>query len=295
MALKDLMVLLDATEQSTRRLDLAASLALRHGAFVTGVCLAEAIRPVDPLVLSADAYAFGTGIVAFITEIKAERERQIAPIEAALDERLARDKLNGAFVLEEGPPVPGALARARHADLVVVGQTEPEGGPGGGPGGGKYQPSVNPVEEILLGAGRPLIVVPAYGNFPTCGETVLIGWTETREAARAVHDALPILVGARAVTVLTVGDGEGEEAAEEAVPGTGIAEHLARHGVPATAAQTVTGGLAPADVLLNYASDIGADLIVVGGYGHSRLREVTLGGVTRSLLRHMTVPVLFSH
>ncbi len=288
MALKDLMVLLDATEQSARRLDLAASLALRHGAFVRGVCLAEAIRPVEPLVLNANAYAFGTGVAAFITEMKSVRARQIAPIEAALDARLARDGLSGAFALEEGAPVPAALAHARLADLVIAGQSGPEGGP--------EQPSVNPIEEVLLGAGRPLIVVPAYGSFAACGETVLVGWTETREAARAVHDALPILAGARAVTVLTIEGREGDgEAGEEAVPAAAIAEHLVRHGVPATAARTIAGGLSPADVLLNYAADIGADLIVVGGYGHSRLREVTLGGVTRSLLQHMTVPVLFSH
>jgi nucleotide-binding universal stress UspA family protein len=294
MALKDLMVLLDATEQSARRLDLAAALARSQGAFLRGVCLAETVRPVEPLVLSADAYAFGTGIIAFITELKAERARQIAPIEAALAERLEKNGLAGAFVLEEGPPIPAALAQARHADLVIAGQSAPEGSPEGG----KDQPSVNPVEEILLGAGRPLVVVPAYGSFPTCGETVLIGWTETREAARAVHDALPILAAAQSVVVLTI-DSKGGDAPEgepeEGLPSAAIAEHLVRHGVPASAARTVTGGLAPADVLLNYASDIGADLIVVGGYGHSRLREVTLGGVTRALLQHMTVPVLFSH
>ncbi|HUA78415.1 MAG TPA: universal stress protein [Acetobacteraceae bacterium] len=291
MALKDLMVLLDATEASARRADLAAALALRHGAYVRGVCLAEAIRPMEPLVLSADAYAFGSGITAFITEMKALRERQIAPIEAALDQRLARDGLTGGFVLEEGAPIPAALGHARRADLVIAGQTDPEGG--------KDQPVVNPIEEILLGAGRPLLVVPRYGNFPSCGETVLVGWTDTREATRAVHDAMPILAAAKAVTVLTVGGehggGRAGEDGEEVVPAAPVAEHLARHGVPATAAQTVSGGLSPADVLLNYASDIGADLIVVGGYGHSRLREVTLGGVTQSLLQHMTVPVLFSH
>ncbi|HUC16665.1 MAG TPA: universal stress protein [Acetobacteraceae bacterium] len=283
MALKDLMVLLDTSEQSARRLDLAAVLAARHGAYLRGVCLAEAIRPVDPLVLSAEAYAFGSGIQAFIKQVKDERDRQLAPIEGALEAHLTRAGLQGAFMLEEGAPVPAALREARHADLVIVGQTDPEDSPD--------RPIVNPVEEILLGAGRPLIVVPRYGTFPSCGETVLVGWIGTREATRAVHDALPILAASRAVTLLTIG----EEAEEEEAAAAGMAEHLKRHGVPAKAAQTVAGDLSPADVLLNHASDMGADLIVVGGYGHSRLREVTLGGVTRSLLQHMTVPVLFAH
>ncbi|HWA81720.1 MAG TPA: universal stress protein [Acetobacteraceae bacterium] len=283
MALKDLMVLLDTSEQSARRLDLATALASRHGAYLRGVCLAEAIRPIDPLVLSAEAYTFGSGIQDFITKIRDERDRQLAPIEAALEAHLTGAGLEGAFVLEEGAPIPAALREARLADLVIAGQTDPEDGPD--------RPTVNPVEEILLGAGRPLIVVPRYGSFPACGETVLVGWTETREATRAVHDALPILAAARAVTLLSIG----EAADEEEWPAAGMVEHLKRHDVPAKAAQTVTGGLSPADVLLNYAADIGADLIVVGGYGHSRLREVTLGGVTHSLLQHMTVPVLFAH
>lgn len=283
MALKDLTVLLDASEQSTRRLDLAGTLAAAHGARLKGLCLAETIRPIEPLALNAEAYAFGSGVAAFVAEMKAQRARQIAPIEAALDACLARYGLDGAFVLAEGAPIPAGLGHARLADLVIAGQPDPEG------------QSDGPVEEILLGAGRPLLLVPRYGNFPACGETVLVGWTETREAARAVHDALPILAHAHAVTLLTVEDAPGGEPEEDAAPAAGIAAHLARHGVPATAARTISGGLSPADVLLNTTSDIGADLIVVGGYGHSRLREVTLGGVTRSLLRHMTVPVFLSH
>jgi nucleotide-binding universal stress UspA family protein len=286
MALKDMMVLLDLSEQSKRRLALAGALAGRHGAHLKGLCLAEAIRPIEPLALTADAYAFGTGIVPFLEQIKAERGRQVAPVEAGLNELLARDGLNGEWVLADGAPVPASLAHARLADLVIAGQTDPEDGPD--------RPYVNPVEEILLGSGRPLMVVPRYGAFPTCGETVLVGWTETREATRAVHDALPILAAASSVSVLAIGaEHEGDGEAE--VPAAGMAEHLARHGCRAVAAETVTGGLSPADVLLNYASDIGADLIVVGGYGHSRVRELTLGGVTRSLLQHMTVPVLFAH
>ncbi len=286
MALKDMMVLLDLSEQSKRRLALAGALAGRHGAHLKGLCLAEAIRPVEPLALTADAYAFGTGIVPFLEQIKTERARQVAPVEAGLNELLMRDGLSGEWVLADGAPAAVSLAHARLADLVIAGQTDPEGG--------SDRPYVNPVEEILLGSGRPLMVVPRYGAFPTCGETVLVGWTETREATRAVHDALPILAAASSVSVLAIGaEHEGDGGLD--VPAAGMAEHLARHGCRAVAAETVTGGLSPADVLLNYASDIGADLIVVGGYGHSRVRELTLGGVTRSLLQHMTVPVLFAH
>jgi nucleotide-binding universal stress UspA family protein len=286
MALRDLTVLLDPSEQSGKRLALAASLALRHGAHLNGLCLADAVPPLEPVFLSADAYAFGGGLAMFLDQLRTERVERIAPVEAAFRARLARDGLSGDWALVEGNPATAALTHARLADLVIAGQSDPEGA--------SDQPSVNPVEEILLDSGRPLMVVPHYGDFPTCGETILVGWTETREAARAVHDAMPLLAAARSVIVLAVvAEHLGVEPGD--VPAAAIAHHLARHGVKAVAAETVTGGITTADALLNYASDRSADLIVVGGYGHARVRELVLGGVTRSLLKHMTVPVLFSH
>jgi nucleotide-binding universal stress UspA family protein len=286
MALRDLMVLLDPSEQSGKRLTLAASLALRHHAYLNGVCLADAVPPLEPVFLTADAYAFGGGLTAFLDQMRAERAERIAPVEAAFRDRLARDGLSGEWALVKGNPATAGLAHARLADLIIAGQSDPEGW--------SDQPSANPIEEILLASGRPLMVVPRYGDFPTCGETILVGWTETREAARAVHDAMPLLAAARSVIILAVvAEHVGAEPIE--VPAAAIAHHLARHGVKAVAAETVTGGIATADALLNYASDRSADLIVVGGYGHARVRELVLGGVTRSLLQHMTVPVFFSH
>ena len=144
-------------------------------------------------------------------------------------------------------------------------------------------------------AGRPLLLIPYAGEFATVGKNVLIGWTRTRESARAVHDALPLIAPSATVTVLTVEAGRGKPDTR-ILPTADIAEHLARHGLTVSAARTVVSdGLTPADALLDYASDIGADLLVVGGYGHSRTREMILGGVTRDLLQHMTVPVLMSH
>ena len=138
---------------------------------------------------------------------------------------------------------------------------------------------------------------------------MLIGWNARREAARAVHDALPLIRDAAAVTVLAVdphgrpgalgghggdhGGGHGGDHGDE--PAADIARHLARHGLRVTAAQADSGGIGVADVLLNQAADLGADLLVTGGYGHSRTREMVLGGITRALLQRMTLPVLMSH
>jgi nucleotide-binding universal stress UspA family protein len=136
--------------------------------------------------------------------------------------------------------------------------------------------------------------VPYAGDGATLGETVLVAWNASREAARAVNDALPLLQQARAVTVLAVNP-LGGIAGDGDVPAADIALHLARHGVKAEAAHTVAPDIPEGDAILDYAADIGADLVVAGGYGHSRMREFVFGGVTRSLLTEMTVPVFLSH
>jgi len=147
-------------------------------------------------------------------------------------------------------------------------------------------------EELALGVGRPVLVVPRYGTFETVGQRVLIAWNGSREATRAVNDAIPILKMATKVTVLSV-DPEGEP--DRRLPGADLALHLARHGIAAEAESTQALDIGVGDVLLSRAADLGADLIVMGAYGHSRLREMMLGGATRHLLQHMTVPVLMSH
>jgi nucleotide-binding universal stress UspA family protein len=123
---------------------------------------------------------------------------------------------------------------------------------------------------------------------------VLVGWNAGREATRAVHDALPLLVKASSVTITAVNPRVGLGAHGQE-PGADIARHLARHGVTVEVEHTAAPEIGAADILLNRASELSADLLVVGAYGHSRLREFLLGGVTRSLLHQMTLPVLLSH
>jgi nucleotide-binding universal stress UspA family protein len=122
----------------------------------------------------------------------------------------------------------------------------------------------------------------------------LVGWNASREASRAVHDALPLLAKAESTCVFLANPKRGLAAHGEE-PGADIARHLARHGLKVEVAKTIADDVADSALLLNHASDMGADLLVMGAYGHSRLREFILGGVTRSLLREMTVPVLLSH
>ena len=123
---------------------------------------------------------------------------------------------------------------------------------------------------------------------------MLVAWNASRAATRAINDAMPLLAGAETVTVLCVDPDEDSRAHGE-VPGMDIAAHLARHGVKASVESTVSGGIGVGNALLSRASDIGADLLVMGAYGHTRVRELLLGGATRTILKSMTLPVLMAH
>jgi len=123
---------------------------------------------------------------------------------------------------------------------------------------------------------------------------VLVAWNASREATRAVHDALPILERADLVHVMAINPDHGR-AGHGDIPGADICLHLSRHGVKAVCEHITADDLDPGEMLLSRAADEDCDLIVMGGYGHSRMRQLVLGGTTRQLLAHMTVPVLFSH
>ncbi|HWX48004.1 MAG TPA: universal stress protein [Roseomonas sp.] len=281
MQLKDILVHLDATEQGKLRLQLAADLARRHAAHLVGLFTVDI-----PVPAIAAPEAGGAAVLADLFQsMRQDRLAEAAEVEAAFREQLRRDGLSGEWRLAEGMAPELLALHARYADLTLLGQDDPESG-------GSAAEAL--IEAVLFGSGRPVLVVPYAGRFESLGRAALIGWNASREAARAVHDALPLLAQADSVTVLAVNPrgglgGHGEE------PGADIALHLARHGLTVQVEHTVAPELSDGDVLLNRAAELSADLLVIGGYGHSRLREVVLGGVTRTLLRRMTAPVLMSH
>jgi nucleotide-binding universal stress UspA family protein len=285
MAIKDILVHLDASARSQLRLDAAAALASRHAAHLTGVYVVELLSP-------AAFYGDPSGFVdarlidEMIGKLRATATREALPVEQGFRERLRREGIEGEWRMVEGWAAEIVPLHARYADLAIVGQPDPK------------DSSVTTTRQIpvaaLMSSGRPVLVLPYAGTFATIGRTVLVGWKSGREAARAVNDALPLLRHAGKVTVLAINPDRGI-GANGGVPAADIALHLARHGVKAEAAHTVATDVPDGDVLLNYADDIGADLIVCGGYGHSRMRELAFGGVTRTLMTTMTVPVFMSH
>ena len=279
MALKNLMVVVDTDKPASARIDAAAMLAARHDAHLTGLFVSA-----PPALPSYVAGELGDSVIA----LQQRMAQEIADEAAGLFRQ--RVELAGIGSRAEwralrGDPTEVAGIVGRYADLVILGQIDPDRN--------RDVPPVHP-EDVLFDCGRPVLMVPYAGRFPTIGEQVLVGWNASREAARAVNDALPFLETAKKVSVLAVNpkagiNGLGDE------PGADISLHLARHGVPVTADHVNARGMDPGDMILNYATDMSADLLVMGAYGRSRLRELVLGGVTRHIMQHMTIPVLFSH
>ena len=171
---------------------------------------------------------------------------------------------------------------ARRYDLAIVGQADPDG------------ISVDELiaETALFESGRPVLVVPYIQKDGIKLGRVMVCWDGSRSAARAAADAMPLLARATAVEVVTIA---GERGKDDQVPGADIGHHLARHGLKIDVKRIAAGDVEIGNMILSYAADCGADLIVMGGYGHSRLREFVLGGVTRTIFSAMTLPVLMSH
>jgi nucleotide-binding universal stress UspA family protein len=281
MPLKDILVHLDAAPQSASRLDIAVGLARRHGAHLT------ALHVVDiavPLIATADAGG-GAAMAHIMDQIRNEALANATTIETAFRDRMRLEGMPGEWRQVEGLLAEQIALHARYADLVIIGQDDPDAALPGATG---------LAGDVLFAAGRPVLVVPYAGHFADIGRRVLVGWNASREAARAVNDALPLIAAAETVRVLAANPRRGPDGHGE-VPGSDIALHLARHGVKVTAEHRVAPDIPDADLLLNEAADMSADLLVVGAYGHSRLREFILGGVTRTLMQQMTVPVLMSH
>jgi nucleotide-binding universal stress UspA family protein len=187
------------------------------------------------------------------------------------------------LVLEALNVDPGREASrlARYFDATILEQPNPE-----------RPDASNLVEPVLFGSGRPAFIVP-YIHVPSQLRTVLVAWDEGRPAARAIADALPLLQMADRVEVVTVSNSH-RRGGSHVVAET-MALHLARHGIKAEANTIPSGDVDTANTLMSYAADESADLIVMGAYGHSRLREIVLGGTTRTILETMTVPVLMAH
>jgi nucleotide-binding universal stress UspA family protein len=286
MPIRDILVCLDASKAGEARQRLALLLARRHRTTLTALY----VLPEPPVAVSPVGLGPVPAATAAWTEPPAASGPPRDPEQAEVAEVLFRSELreaglDGEWYLLDAHDLAGLLECANAADLTILGQVSPDE-----PG----ESGAFPPDRVVIEVGRPVLIVPYAGRFETIGRRVLVAWDGSREAARALGDALPLLAEAEAVTLVYIG--AGEKALERARPGLDrVVRHLGRHGIAAHAEETPGGDVPIADLLLSRAADLAADLVVAGAYHHSPLREALLGGVSRELLRTMTVPTLMAH
>jgi nucleotide-binding universal stress UspA family protein len=276
MTIKDLLINLTTGVDDAATVGYAISLARTFDAHLAGVAFAYDVIP--PAMLAGEVSP--TWIEELYKEAQAAAQAAVERFDAAVKR---------AGISAQAGWLPGGVTGAaemfgriaRRFDLSVVGQAEP----------GKITPAPMMIEAALFETGRPVLVVPYIQKDSVKLDRVMVCWDGSRSAARAAGDAMPFLERAGTVEVVIVT----EHGKSDETPGADIAQHLARHGLAVEVKQIVAPGAKTADVLLSHAADTSADLLVLGGYGHSRLREFVLGGVTRSILEAMTVPTLMSH
>lgn len=277
--IKDLLIAITHNRGDEAALAAGIALAESHDARLAALVTVPLTIPV-----TFEWSAIPAELYTRIQDAERERGNGVAGrVRAALAKSNARHEVR---VVESRlmPPARVAAMHARHADLAIVGGVSDED-----PG---WADSV--FLDLLLDSGRPVLVVPPQHAMDASPAHVVVAWQPTREATRALHDSLPLLLRAASVDVLVVDpvvadNRHGEE------PGADIAAHLARHGVNVRVVSRPRMGEPAATVIMRQAIETGADLIVAGGYSHARLREMALGGVTRTLLQASPVPVLLSH
>jgi nucleotide-binding universal stress UspA family protein len=275
--IKDIIVNLSVTKNDSTVGNYAVSVAAALQAHLTGIAFIY-----DPIVPIS-----GTGYIPADVIESQRADNETAADAAIKDFTTTTDR---AGISAEPQSLTASLTgagdqfarMARRFDLAIVGQAQPE---------------MSTMEQIigettLFESGRPMIMVPYIQKAPFKTGNVMICWDGSRTAARAVADAIPILGKSSRIEIVSVTSERGKK---DEIEGVDIGQHLARHGLKVDVHRISKGNIDVADALLSHAADSAADLMVMGGYGHSRLREFVLGGVTRSIFQSMTLPVLLSH
>ena len=277
MAYKTILVHCDVSRGTAGRLRIAADLADRFGGHVIGLYVRRAFQA--PAFTDAGP-AMDSLYRTYETTVRAEE----AMATAAFRDAVGNKGLSSEWRVADGYVDEILAAEARVADLVIVGQAEPDSPPTTTP--------ADLAEGIAMAAECPVLIVPYIGAAKPPGKTVMLCWNDSREAKHAATAALPLLVAADKVIVLII-DPKADRSREE--PGADVAVWLARHGVKVTVQRDSAADSDVGGVILSRAADSDVDLIVMGIYGHSRMRERVLGGASRTLLASMTAPLLVAH
>ncbi len=280
MPYKDILVHVDSSEQSRARLEIAVKIAEQQEAHLTGLyILPNLYIPALP-----DMAQLPPEYIEQQTEMNEEEARKA---ELIFYEVVKNTGVAHEWRKAEGAPVDVIRLHARYSDLLILGQRNPNSADHFG----------DLPDGVILTAGRPVLIIPYSTSIKNIGERIMVGWDSSAQSTRAVHDALPLMSGAKKVDIIAVNPenhgGSSEDRGEQ--PCADISLHLARHGINVEAHSITVNDIGIADILLSRAADKGIDLFVMGAYGHSRWRELVLGGVTAHMLDHMTMPVLMAH
>lgn len=280
MAYTGILVHLDYTKSCDDRVKAALSLATRSGAKVSGVAFA--------LESTLSSY-LGIQISAGLDKKQKKTiEKAAAKLIKNFEAMAAKADVtcSSEIISCSATKAAARLAfHAKHSDIAVLGQPDPDAE------SASFVESL--YEGVLFGSGRPVYLVPYYGQFKTKFRKAVIAWDGSKKAARAVRDAIPMLKG-RGKTIILIVNPDKRKSAHGAAPGADLAEYLTNHGVVCKVEIIKNSDLNTDTLILNHLTDIGADLLVMGAYGHSRLREKAFGGVTNSIVHQMTTPVMMS-
>lgn len=278
MSYKTILVHADRSPHARVRFELAAQLAITHSAHLVGSAMTGIARYAYqdmPLYMNPDVGADE------IVQLDANADAALTLFEEVATSAGVASFESRKIVDEAGS---GLCLQARYSDLVIVGQTDPTVRGGS---------SADLPQYVILHCAKPVLVVPYAKWGASLGKRALVAWDAGMTATRAVTAALPLLQRAEQVNVVSFNPAPGWHGHGEQ-PGADIGLFLARHGVKVEVQQQVTK-LDVGNALMSLAADLGSDLIVMGGYGHSRFREMLLGGATRTVLTSMTAPVLMAH
>ncbi len=280
MSLKTILVVLNDEKRADLLTETALDVAETHGGHLIGLYVRPAMQiyPAVGMQVSPEMYEVHD---KYFKDASDEAEKRF---EAAVDRRgvsgeWRSEATRGSVIADK------VIEHGLQADLIITGQFDPEN-----VGGIEHDCA----ERIVMESGRPVLLVPTAGSYKSIGKNIIIAWNATRESARAAFDALPFIQAAESARLVWIDSQKDEDHAGN-LPGSEMAASLSRHGANVTTDALPSGGEAVSDALLNVAADHGADLLVMGAYGHSRVREFVFGGATYNVFRNMTIPVLMSH
>lgn len=284
MAYKSILLYLEDTRSAEASLQLAVTMAREHDAHLTSLVVGA--EPTVP------TYGYHPMLIEALEVQRQAIEEEAKSLAQSFNRQMEQEGLTADSRVEVALPglISDTISRhGRYSDLVIMSQPDPDHlGPTG-----RHLP-----EHVILGCGSPVLVVPYIGlggvANGTFGKRIVVAWNASREASRAIRDAMPLLRRADEVHLLVVKPETGPDAHGEN-PGADIALHLARQGCRVEVQIIKSTKLSPEEAILSSLTDFGADALVMGAYGHARLRELALGGATQHILEHMTVPVLMSH